>query len=86
MPTGFFPMILPQNDSSLLSWAGNLKKYNVVGGTLKDSSGNAIYTQANNQQTINSGAKDLWSISGTGSDHSLVNSGGHGIKYLCHQH
>lgn len=76
MPTGFFPMILPQNDSSLLSWAGNLKKYNVVGGTLKDSSGNAIYTQANNQQTINSGAKDLWSISGTGSDHSLVNSGG----------
>lgn len=76
MPKGFFPMILPQNDSSLLSWAGNLKKYNVVGGTLKDSSGNAIYTQANNQQTINSGAKDLWSISGTGSDHSLVNSGG----------
>lgn len=76
MPTGFFPMILPQNDSSLLSWAGNLKKYKVLGGTLKDESGNAIYTQANNQQTINTSAKDLWSISGTGSDHSLVNSGG----------
>ncbi|AXY58536.1 hypothetical protein CDG60_16485 [Acinetobacter chinensis] len=76
MDTGFFPMILPQEGSGLLNWAGNLKKYKIVGGTLKDSSNNAIYKTVNNQQIINSSAKDLWSIADIGTDHSLVNSGG----------
>ncbi|MEG2273176.1 MAG: PilC/PilY family type IV pilus protein, partial [Acinetobacter sp.] len=76
MSTGFFPMILPQEVTDVMTWAGNLKKYKVLGGTLKDSSNNAIYTTTNNQQTINSSAKDLWSIAGANVDHSLVNSGG----------
>lgn len=75
MSTGFFPMILPQDDTTMLNWAGNLKKYKVLGGTLKDTNNNAIYSTTNNQQVINSNAKDLWSIATSG-DHSLVNSGG----------
>ena len=76
MTQGFFPMVMPMEDTSLRTWAGNLKKYNIVGGTLKDSSGNAIYKTENNQQVINSSAKDLWSSAATGTDHSLINSGG----------
>ena len=76
MTEGFFPMVMPMEDSTFRTWAGNLKKYNIVGGTLKDSSGNAIYKVENNQQLINSTAKDLWSNATTGTDHSLINSGG----------
>lgn len=77
MTQGFFPMVMPTEDTTLRTWAGNLKKYNIVGGTLKDSSGNAIYKLENNQQVINSSAKDLWSnATAAGTDHSLINSGG----------
>lgn len=76
MTQGFFPMVMPMDDVTFRTWAGNLKKYNIVGGTLKDSSGNAIYTVENNQQIINSNAKDLWSTAGSGTNHSLINSGG----------
>lgn len=76
MTEGFFPMIMPMEDSTFRTWTGNLKKYRIVGGTLKDSSGNAIYKVENNNQVINSTAKDLWSTADSGSDHSLINSGG----------
>lgn len=76
MTQGFFPMVMPMEDTTLRTWAGNLKKYNIVGGTLKDSSSNAIYKLENNQQVINSSAKDLWSNAAIGADHSLINSGG----------
>ncbi|WP_257233408.1 pilus assembly protein [Acinetobacter sp. YH01005] len=76
MTEGFFPMIMPMEDSTFRTWAGNLKKYKILGGTLKDSSNNAIYKVENNQQVINSSAKDLWSTAASGSDHSLINSGG----------
>ena len=73
---GFFPMVMPVEDSGFRTWSGNLKKYNIIGGTLKDTNGNAIYTIVNDQQVINSNAKDLWSEAAAGTDHSLVNSGG----------
>lgn len=76
MTEGFFPMMMPMEDSTFRTWAGNLKKYKILGGTLKDSSNNAIYKVENNQQIINSSAKDLWSNAAAGSDHSLINSGG----------
>ncbi|MDM1781420.1 hypothetical protein HX120_06445 [Acinetobacter indicus] len=76
MTQGFFPMIMPVEDSTFRTWAGNLKKYNIVGGTLKGSSGDSVYKLENNQQFINSSAKDLWSNDTTGTDHSLINSGG----------
>ena len=79
MTTGFFPMVMPQEENTLRTWAGNLKKYNIVDGTLKDSSLNPIYNIVNNQQVINPDAKDLWSEQ-TDVDHSLVNSGGAWLK------
>ena len=70
MTEGFFPMVMPMEDANFRTWAGNLKKYNIVGGTLKDSSGNAIFKLENSQQVINSSAKDLWSNATSGTDHS----------------
>lgn len=74
MNTGFFPMIQPTTDTSRRTWLGNLKKYYVLNGTLKDSAtgGDSLY---NNDQSINSEAKDIWSIQ-SGEDHSLITSGG----------
>lgn len=79
---GFFPMISPMDDSEAaagqkyMTWAGNLKKYKIVDGTLKDKNNNSIYTTDNNQQKINSTAQDLWSIAVSTEDHSDVMSGG----------
>ncbi|TEU29266.1 pilus assembly protein [Alkanindiges illinoisensis] len=76
MNTGFFPMIQPTTDTSRRTWLGNLKKYYVLNGALKDSvsttGGNSLY---NSDQSINSAAKDIWSIQ-SGGDHSLITSGG----------
>ena len=76
MTTGFFPMVMPQEDSTLRTWAGNLKKYHIIDGTLKDTNNNAIYRVLNNQQVINPSAQDLWSKDAASSNHALVNSGG----------
>lgn len=77
MTQGFFPMVMPVEDTTVRTWAGNLKKYNIVGGTLKDASNNPIYTISENQQVINSAAKDLWSIeAASGIDHAMITSGG----------
>lgn len=76
MTEGFFPMVMPMEDTTYRTWAGNLKKYKILGGTLKDASNNAIYKTLNNQQIINANAKDLWSNAAAGSDHSIINSGG----------
>jgi type IV pilus assembly protein PilY1 len=75
-------MILPQEATNVMTWAGNLKKYKVLGGTLKDSGNNAIYTTTNNQQVINSSAKDLWSIAATQMITPQSRVVGHGIKFL----
>lgn len=82
MTEGFFPMISPFDDSQAASnqkklmWIGNLKKYKIIDGTLKDTSGNAIYTQTGNEQKINSTAQDLWSFALSNDDHSNIKSGG----------
>ena len=77
MTTGFFPMVMPQEDQHLRTWSGNLKKYQIVDGTLKDAYNHAVYDIVQHQQTINSEAKDLWSTDdAAGTDHALVNSGG----------
>lgn len=79
MGTGFFPMVEPLTNINKKTWLGNLKKYYVLNGTLKDSAtgGNALYQVVNNKQIINSNAKDIWSAEvGTGVDHSVITSGG----------
>ncbi|MEB6565932.1 hypothetical protein MXL26_11365 [Acinetobacter towneri] len=81
---GFFPMITPVDDSEAESdkknrtWAGNLKKYKIIDGTLKSVTDQPIYEidATTNQQVINRAAKDLWSIAPSTDDHSLATSGG----------
>lgn len=81
---GFFPMITPVDDSEAANdqknrtWAGNLKKYKIIDGTLKSVTDQPIYEldTTTNQQVINRAAKDLWSIAASTDDHSLATSGG----------
>ena len=61
MGEGFFPIIVPTDAATVRTWIGNLKKYKIEDGTLKDASGNAIYTESATSQSINKSAKDLWS-------------------------
>lgn len=77
MSKGFFPMILPEEDTTRRTWAGNLKKYNIVDGTLKDNGNRAVYLYEDGEQKVNPKSKDLWSnASTTIEDHSFINSGG----------
>ena len=76
MTTGFFPMVMPQEESAIRTWSGNLKKYNIIDGTLKDTSLNAIYEVVNHQQIINQRAQDLWSNEEVSMNHAMINSGG----------
>lgn len=76
MDEGFFPMIVPTDAATVRTWIGNLKKYKIEDGTLKDASGNAIYTESATSQSINKSAKDLWSNALTSDDHSSALSGG----------
>lgn len=73
MGTGFFPMLQPLQDSTRVTWQGNLKKYYVYNGTLTDSAtgGDSLYTSA---QEINPNAQDIWSS--VGGDNSPINIGG----------
>jgi len=76
MGEGFFPMIVPTDAATVRTWIGNLKKYKIEDGTLKDASGNAIYTESATSQSINKSAKDLWSNAPISDDHSSALSGG----------
>ncbi|WP_038346453.1 PilC/PilY family type IV pilus protein [Acinetobacter sp. A47] len=53
----YFPQFQPTPDKPYQLWAGNLKKYNVIGGILKDKSGNRI-TDTTGRIVDN---YDLWS-------------------------
>jgi type IV pilus assembly protein PilY1 len=53
----YFPQFQPTPDKSYQLWAGNLKKYNVISGILKDKSGNKI-TDSTGRIVDN---YDLWS-------------------------
>ncbi|WP_151869779.1 pilus assembly protein [Acinetobacter sp. TUM15509] len=53
----YFPQFQPTPDKSYQLWAGNLKKYDVVAGVLKDKGGNKILDS--NGRIVNN--YDLWS-------------------------
>lgn len=76
MNTGFFPMIQPSVENNKRTWLGNLKKYYIFNGTLTDSptGGNKVYNTVNNQQIINSLAKDIWF--NQDANNSLIDVGG----------
>lgn len=56
-PYAYFPQFQPKPSESYRAWAGNLKKYNVSGGLLKDKSNTALFSSAG---VLNTANEDLW--------------------------
>lgn len=77
---GYYPMIEPSTDTSRLIWRGNLKKYYVTDGTLKDANGNPLYQVdlASSALTLNPLARDQWALIQTSAtpDYSPIDVGG----------
>ncbi|AXI01521.1 pilus assembly protein [Aquirhabdus parva] len=72
-PYGYLRLLEPNPaKTSLVLWRGNVKKYNVSGGTLTDASGTTVLTASG---TSVSGTKDLWNSTST-ADGGIINTGG----------
>lgn len=56
-PYAYFPQFQPTPSEDFRAWAGNLKKYNVVGGILKDKGDTALFSSAG---VLNIANEDLW--------------------------
>lgn len=56
-PFAYFPMFKPLIETEDQLWAGNLKKYNVINGSLYDITNKAVFK---NSTDFNSSLKDYW--------------------------
>ncbi len=56
-PYAYFPQFQPTPSEDYRTWTGNLKKYNVVGGVLKDKTNTALFSSAG---VLNKTNEDLW--------------------------
>ena len=56
-PYAYFPQFQPTPSEDFRAWTGNLKKYNVAGGILKDKGGTALFSSAG---VLNTANEDLW--------------------------
>lgn len=56
-PYAYFPQFQPTPSEDYRTWTGNLKKYNVVGGVLKDKSNTVLFSSAG---VLNLANEDLW--------------------------
>jgi type IV pilus assembly protein PilY1 len=56
-PYAYFPQFEPKPSEEFRAWTGNLKKYNVSGGLLKDKSNTALFSSAG---VLNTANEDLW--------------------------
>lgn len=56
-PYAYFPQFQPTPSEDYRTWTGNLKKYNVVDGVLKDKTNTALFSSAGVLNTTN---EDLW--------------------------
>ena len=56
-PYAYFPQFQPTPSEDFRAWTGNLKKYNVAGGILKDKGGIALFSSAG---VLNTANEDLW--------------------------
>ena len=70
-PYGYLRALKPDPGASYLIWQGNLKKYGIEGGALKDGT-NTIFDTVG---TLNKNTKDLFSVSNS-ADLGLVDKGG----------
>lgn len=72
-PFAYFPMFKPLIETQDQLWAGNLKKYNVIGGTLYDVNKNLVYKNATD---FNSDLKDYWFNSSAVHPDQVISYGG----------
>ena len=76
-PYAYFPQFQPKPSEEFRAWTGNLKKYNVSGGLLKDKSNTALFSSAG---VLNTANEDLWTpnytASITAAQQSLKSLGG----------
>lgn len=76
-PYAYFPQFEPKPSEEFRAWTGNLKKYNVSGGLLKDKSNTALFSSAG---VLNTANEDLWTpnytASITAAQQSLKSLGG----------
>ncbi|RFS33246.1 hypothetical protein DYI81_04840 [Acinetobacter sp. SWAC5] len=56
-PYAYFPQFQPKPSEDFRAWTGNLKKYNVSGGILKDKNNTALFSSAS---VLNTANEDLW--------------------------
>ena len=70
-PYGYLRALKPDPGKNYLIWQGNLKKYGITGGALKDGT----VTVFNELGALNKNTKDLWNASNS-ADLGLVENGG----------
>jgi type IV pilus assembly protein PilY1 len=56
-PYAYFPQFQPKPSEEFRAWTGNLKKYNVADGVLKDKNNTALFSSAG---VLNTANEDLW--------------------------
>lgn len=56
-PYAYFPQFQPKPSENFRAWTGNLKKYNVADGILKDKNNTALFSSAS---VLNTANEDLW--------------------------
>ncbi|WP_374666306.1 hypothetical protein [Acinetobacter sp.] len=56
-PYAYFPQFQPKPSEEFRAWTGNLKKYNVADGLLKDKTNTALFSSAG---VLNTANEDLW--------------------------
>lgn len=76
-PYAYFPQFQPKPSESFRAWTGNLKKYNVADGLLRDKNNTALFSSAG---VLNTANEDLWTpnytASITAAQQSLKSLGG----------
>ena len=73
-PYSYFPMFKPLIDSKDQLWAGNLKKFKVLNGTIVDTKEKTVFEDSK----IRAQLQDYWfSVNGSGSEDQFMTWGGH---------
>lgn len=72
-PFAYFPMFKPLIATQDQLWVGNLKKYNVINGTLYDVTNKLVYKNATD---FNTGLKDYWFNSSAVHPDEVISYGG----------
>lgn len=85
-PYAYLPMIQPEVGKNLVTWAGNLKKYHTIFGTLYGQGNARLYVpnsrnvatagNANFPAALNPNAMDIWQTGASTGNNASVDAGG----------